>query len=208
MKRDLVIFDFDGTLADSLSWLMSVIDEVADRYRFRRLDRGALGTLRGADIWDVLEHHRVPRWRAPWVARHLRERMHREIGRIRLFPGIEQVLQHLADSGARLALASSNSRGNVTSVLGPHAALFSHLECGASIGGKASRLRRVLKASRVPAARAWYIGDEIRDARAAAQAGIAFGAVGWGYTQVQALLAHGAAASFASAEELLGKLLE
>ena len=34
----LAIFDFDGTLADSFAWFLSVINEVADRYGFRRIE--------------------------------------------------------------------------------------------------------------------------------------------------------------------------
>ncbi|WP_368855710.1 HAD hydrolase-like protein, partial [Proteus mirabilis] len=31
----LVIFDFDGTLSDSGDWFLSVVDELARRFRFR-----------------------------------------------------------------------------------------------------------------------------------------------------------------------------
>jgi beta-phosphoglucomutase-like phosphatase (HAD superfamily) len=33
----LVIFDFDGTLADSAGWLFGVLNQVADSYGFRRV---------------------------------------------------------------------------------------------------------------------------------------------------------------------------
>jgi phosphoglycolate phosphatase len=207
MQRELIIFDFDGTLADSLSWLMTVLDDVADRYGFMRLDPAHMSHLRGCDIWQVLEHQRVARWKVPLVARHLRARMQRDIGRIRLFPGIEHALQRLAAGGGRLGIASSNSSRNVSAVLGASAGLFRHLECGVSLNGKATRLKRLLEASGVPPARAWYIGDELRDARAAAQVGVAFGAVAWGYTHVQTLAAAGAHATFASAEDLAEALL-
>src|SRR5512142_1467642 len=42
----LVMFDFDGTLADSWPWLQTVIGELADRYGFRRPDDGDLQKLR------------------------------------------------------------------------------------------------------------------------------------------------------------------
>ena len=37
MRYNLVIFDFDGTLANSLPWFSRVLNEVADRYRFKRV---------------------------------------------------------------------------------------------------------------------------------------------------------------------------
>lgn len=44
----LVIFDFDGTLSDSGDWFISIIDDLADRFRFRRVDRNEIETLRRA----------------------------------------------------------------------------------------------------------------------------------------------------------------
>ena len=55
--------------------------------------------------------------------------------------------------------------------------------------GKAPKLRAVLKASGIPARQAIYLGDEIRDAEAAHKAGMAYGAVAWGYHSMDALRA-------------------
>jgi phosphoglycolate phosphatase len=77
----------------------------------------------------------------------------------------------------------------VRAVLGP-AVLeqFAALECGATLFGKPHRLRRILKQTRGDASATIYIGDEIRDAQAAARLGMTFGAVAWGYTDLEALL--------------------
>ncbi|WP_228135955.1 HAD hydrolase-like protein [Xanthomonas sp. NCPPB 1128] len=53
--------------------------------------------------------------------------------------------------------------------------------------GKRRKLRASLRACGVPPARALCVGDEIRDAEAARQAGIAFAGVAWGYTLPAAL---------------------
>ena len=44
----LVIFDFDGTLADSFPWVLRAMDDVADRFKFRRVREGELEELRTA----------------------------------------------------------------------------------------------------------------------------------------------------------------
>ena len=38
MSWRLAIFDFDGTLADSFPWFAGVLDRMADRHGFRRVD--------------------------------------------------------------------------------------------------------------------------------------------------------------------------
>jgi phosphoglycolate phosphatase len=36
-RYKLVVFDFDGTLADSGPWFMRVLNQVAERHRFRKV---------------------------------------------------------------------------------------------------------------------------------------------------------------------------
>jgi phosphoglycolate phosphatase len=56
----LVIFDFDGTLADSAGWLFGVLNQVADRYGFRRVDEAEIAMLRGRDNREIVLR---PGWR-------------------------------------------------------------------------------------------------------------------------------------------------
>src|SRR5690606_40860122 len=63
-----------------------------------------------------------------------------------------------------LSIVSSNSRANVSQILGNQCVeLFSSIECGASVFGKATRLRRVLKHMNIRPQDAIYIGDQATD---------------------------------------------
>ena len=95
----------------------------------------------------------------------------------------------MADRDIALALVTSNAMDIVRAVVGRSLfSRFAAVECGASLFGKSVRLRRALAVTRIDRSQAMYIGDEIRDAQAARRAGIAFGAVAWGYTELQVLL--------------------
>lgn len=187
-RYDLVILDFDGTLADSRTWFGSVFNEVARRYRFRQATPAELEALRGEGVPGVLRALGVAHWKVPLIARHMRKLVARDIAQIALFPGARQLVHDLADAGVRLAMVSSNAEANVRSVLGLEAAArIGHYACGASLHGKVAKFRIVLRAADVASARAIAIGDEIRDIDAAAGAGIASGAVAWGYATRAAL---------------------
>jgi phosphoglycolate phosphatase len=97
------------------------------------------------------------------------------------------MLQELSQAGVIMAMVSSDSGSNVRRALGDHAALMSQFACGASMFGKAAKFRAVLKRTGIAAADAIAIGDEVRDGEAAAQAGIDFGAVSWGYARPEAM---------------------
>ena len=107
---------------------------------------------------------------------------------IPLFAGVPGMLRTLHEGGVVLALATSDAEANARRALGPEgAARIAHWGCGAALFGKAGVLRRLLRDSGVAADQALMIGDELRDAEAAREAGIAFAAVAWGYNAREAL---------------------
>jgi phosphoglycolate phosphatase len=177
----LVLFDFDGTLADSQDWFLAIFDQVADRFGYRRLAPGDRERLRGFDSRAILRSLEIPIWKLPLIARHMRELAARDIERIRLFPGTAAMLAALEAGGFVAAVVSSNTEANVRRVLGPSAAHVARFACGASFFGKAAKIRAVLRATRTDPRAALLVGDEARDIEAARAAGIASAAVAWGY---------------------------
>ncbi|MES2347136.1 MAG: HAD hydrolase-like protein [Pseudomonadota bacterium] len=203
MNRKLIIFDFDGTLADTLPVFVNVFDQAADKYGFRRMDRSRQQELRNLDARQMMAIHEIPLWKVPAIATFMRSAMGRSLADIRLFDGMEDVLRALKAQGLMLAIVSSNSRSNVVAVLGPElAGLFTRFECGASLFGKLPKIRKVLAAAGVAREQTMLIGDEIRDARVSAEAGIDFGAVAWGFNHVEALIAEQPAQVFRQVAEL------
>lgn len=204
MTRKLIIFDFDGTLADTFPCFVRVFDEAADRYGFRRIDPADADLLRSYDARQVMAHHGIPLWKTPAIARFMRARIGEAAHGIGLFDGVTAVLQALTAQGVVLAIVSSNSRENVERILGPAlASLFVRLECGAALFGKLPKVRKVLAATGIAAADALLVGDEIRDARVAAAAGMDFGAVAWGFNHLEALLAEAPQRVFYQVRDML-----
>jgi len=110
------------------------------------------------------------------------------IDRIEPFENAEAMLKSLDQRGIKLTLVTSNSHENVTRILGSElTSLFHHSAFNTSMFGKRSALRRVLRDNQLSCNEAIYIGDELRDLEAARAEHIAFGAVAWGYTKLDAL---------------------
>lgn len=190
MKYKLVMFDFDGTLADSFPWVLSVANDIASQYHLNQIGRDGVEALRHSSAGQLLKRLNVPVWKVPFMVRRFRTIMSRQIGQITLFEGVGQVLANLSRQGCILAIISSNSATNVRQVLGrENTRWIRYYECGISLFGKSARIRKVLWQSAVQPDQAILIGDEIRDGEAARRTGVAFGAVGWGYTAVEALRA-------------------
>ncbi|WP_440224770.1 HAD hydrolase-like protein [Dokdonella sp. MW10] len=203
MRYRLVLFDFDGTLADSFPFFAATFNGLAARHGFRTVDAADVATLRGMGPREIMAHVGMPAWKLPIVARDFIAAMRAGRSSIRLFGGIADVLVELDRRGVAIAVVSSNARDNVEAVLGPSAARVRHVECGMSMFGKAARIRKVLRASGVAAHEAISIGDQASDFECSRKAGVAFGAVAWGYATIESLAALGPDMRFIKVEDLL-----
>jgi phosphoglycolate phosphatase len=188
MSYELAIFDFDGTLADSFGFFIATHDTLARRHGFAPIESARIDEYRGLEPREIMRRQGVPIWRLPLIARDFMIMMARDGAAIRAFEGIAEALRQLARRGVTLAIVTANSEDNVRRVLGPDVmACIRLVDSGADLFGKRRRLERVMKQCAATPGTTIYIGDQTTDARAAREAGIAFGAVSWGYASAELL---------------------
>lgn len=203
----LVIFDFDGTLADSFPWFCSVLDQTADKFGLNRVKPEEIESLREHSSREALNRLGVPMWKLPAIANYMRGLAVEGISAIPLFPGAGATLAALHRGGVRLALVSSNAEAAVRAVLGPASDLIDRYACGSSLWGKASKFRSVLRGLGADHSQTLAIGDEIRDIDAAREAGLAAGAITFGYNSRQALAEHNPDYLFDDYDDLLSVVI-
>ncbi|MCC4610950.1 HAD hydrolase-like protein [Xanthomonas campestris pv. esculenti] len=177
----LIIFDFDGTLADSFDFFLSTQRVLASRHGFRAVEAHEVDAARRLSTRELVKTSGLSAWRLPLVAADF-IRLMRAAPPVALFDGIATVLTELHAGGTRLAVVSSNSVENVQRALGAAlSAKFAVIEGGSHLLGKQRALRRVLRATGYRAAQAVYVGDQVADWEAAQAVGLPFAAVAWGY---------------------------
>lgn len=202
-RHRLVIFDFDGTLADSFPWFCSILDQTSDRFGLNRVKPEEIESLREHSSRDALNYLGVPIWKLPAIATYMRGLAVEGISRIPLFAGASDMLGELNAAGVKLALVSSNAEAAVRAVLGPASELIDRYACGSSLWGKASKFRTVLKTLGIDHIEALAVGDEIRDIDAAREAGLAAGSITFGYNSRKALASHNPDYLFDDYDDLL-----
>jgi phosphoglycolate phosphatase len=200
----LLIFDFDGTLADSAHWFAHVFNGAAKRYGFRQIDAAEMAALRGQPNREIVRALGVPAWKIPFIAAHFRRLAAQAAPDLKLFPGVDHMLRRLAAGRVKIAVVSSNSEAAVRRVLGPELAdLITDYGCGASVFGKARKFKAVIRKAGVADADVLCVGDEVRDIEAARQAHLATGAVTWGYATPEILRAQRPSAVFETPGDIL-----
>ncbi|NQE64262.1 HAD-IA family hydrolase [Caulobacter sp. RHG1] len=202
-RYELVIFDFDGTLADSAAWMMRAVNPMARRYGFKTVTDEEIEMLRGRSTREVIRYLGVSPWKLPLIARAGKKLMAADAHTIPLFPETARMLRTLHEAGVKIAVVSSNSEAVIRRVLGKELGdLISLYSCGASLFGKARKFKQVTSKG-VSRDKVICIGDETRDIEAARAVGLDCGAVGWGYAKPAILAQHGPTVSFASMSEII-----
>lgn len=203
MDYKLIIFDFDGTLADSFPYFLRTINTLATTYNFPTINTEDVEQLRGLDARQMMKRANLPAWKIPLIARSFIRLMARDIDQIRLFDGIPELLKTLADRGIKLAIVSSNSEENIRRILGAESAsLITYYGCGTSLFGKQHKFKKAMDRSRVTPAETLCVGDEVRDIEAAREATAAAGAVAWGYTRPDVWEAYTDIAVFSTPDDI------
>ena len=186
----VIIFDFDGTLADTIDILLSITNRLSAEFGFKSATKEELAQLSNLNSWQILQYSGISIFKFPLLIRRLKAELHSEVPNIQLFPGIKEVLLELKKRGFQLGIITSNSRENVLGALEKNGLqdTFTFIYSGSTFG-KHKVISKWLRIENVHTEKVVYVGDEIRDIDAAKKTGIKVIAVGWGFNSQEALAA-------------------
>jgi len=179
MAKKYIIFDFDGTIADTFKVVEKIGMELAPKYQVQ-LDTQV---AREIGLKGLLHKLKFPMWMIPKILIEMKEKLTEYIkDEAVLFPGMELVLNELSQRYT-LGIVSSNSKENIECFLKKHSVLnlFSFIHSDSSLFGKDQILKRLCKKHQIKNQEMLYVGDEDRDIWAAKKFGVKIIAVSWGY---------------------------
>ncbi len=185
--KPTLIFDFDGTLADTLPHLLALSNRLASEYGYRKVTERDINALRGLHAREVIRWLGVPWYQLPRLARRFRIELHREMPRVAPIKSIPDAVVRLAQD-FKLGILTTNSVANVDVFLRlQQMSQFAFVCSSPRLLGKRRTLKRVLREQRLLAADTLYVGDEVRDVEAARACGLHTIAVSWGANDAHTL---------------------
>lgn len=204
-----VIFDFDGTIADSREVLLAQYNQIAPRLRVRPVQRADLERLQRLAPKDAMREYDVAWWKVPLLVYAIRRALRDQIACIDLCRGMREVLAELSAQNVRCSVLSTNSTENIARFSKHHGLPRFSAICGnVSMFGKARALERFIREQGLDRKHVVYVGDEVRDVEAANRIGVRCVAVTWGFSHRDSLAQRHPWRLVTTADELIAALCE
>lgn len=201
----VIIFDFDGTIADSFGAVLAIANRLANEFGYAPVQPKDVKPLRNLSSREIIKQANLPVIKVLFLLRRLRRELNREIQYLQPIPGIKEALVTLKQQGHQLGIVTSNSQENVVAFLENQnlAELFDFVSSGLTLLGKGRIIQQVLRRYRLDPDSVIYVGDETRDIEAARTVRIQVIAVGWGFNSSEILAAQNPDALIHTPEELV-----
>ena len=187
--KTTILFDFDGTLAETMMLIHTVFNRLSGIYGYRHLPEKEIEELRHLTIHEFIEHAGMALWKVPIVAIHARRLMHRDMHEIHPPAGLVDVLTRIHESGRyHMDILTSNRSKNVHKFLSQHNIdWFDEVHSTRSILSKKRRVKKYIREKGIDPQNLYYMGDTTVDVESARLAGARSVAVSWGLNTEEVL---------------------
>jgi len=189
MTVKVIIFDFDGTIADTLDAIVSITNRLAEEFGYKQTSQEDLAILRNLTSRQIIKQSGVSIFKIPFLIKKVKAELNNEIQELSAFIGIKEAFIELKSQGNRLGIVTSNSKENVTAFLHKNGLqeLFDFIYSAPTIFGKSKVINRIVKTENIKLEDVIYVGDETRDIEAAKKTHIKAIAVTWGFNSKEVL---------------------
>lgn len=192
MTKKVIMFDFDGTIADTLDAIVSITNRLAVEFGYKQTTQEELAQIQNLNSKEIIKQSGISIFKLPFLLRKVKAELNKEIQRVRPISGIKEALIELKNQGNRLGILTSNSSANVVAFLETNGLedLFDFIYSGKTLFGKSKVMNNLLKQENIDPKTAIYVGDETRDIEAARKSHIKAIAVSWGFNSAEVLAKH------------------
>lgn len=210
-RFDLIIFDWDGTLVDSIDWIVHCIQQAAERYGCPVPEPQAAKDIIGLSIENAIKqlfpdtdnaicHNMAVHYSQTFFSK--------QISQDDLFPGVLDMLRQFKDDGYRLAVATGKKSSGLAQAINATgvAELFCTTRCSDQTASKPNPLMidQIVAELGISKQRTLMVGDSVHDLQMAINAGVASIGVTCGAHSAETLQPYQPLCCLAYPAELIG----
>lgn len=192
---DLIVFDWDGTLIDSVGWIVDCLHHAAEACGLPQASDAAARAVIGLGLGEAMQtlFPQADQAALPLLVQAYKDHYStRELGRGDLFDGVLDMLDDLKVRGYRLAVATGKGRSGLQQAMRATgtSGLFHATRCCDETASKPDPLMllELMREIGAPPARTLMIGDSVHDMKMAGNAQVAAVGVACGANSREQLL--------------------
>jgi phosphoglycolate phosphatase len=187
MKK-IIVFDFDGTIADTFPEAVKVLNEILPSFGLRKVEREDLKIFRSEGTRKTLKQLKIPWIKIIRINKKLMTELKGRVEFLELIRGMDKTLKELKNRGYKLGILTGNLKESVEKFLNKNdLEIFDFIYSGGGILGKHLAIKKMMKKEGLKKEDFVYVGDEVRDIEACKKVGVKIISVAWGFNDYDAL---------------------
>lgn len=178
--KDIIIFDYDGVIADSLDFVIDIYNDLAPKYDLDKIkDKREFTEFFNGNFFQGLKDNGIEPEVSEKFLKDMTDQLAEHTEKTPFFDGIKEVLEELANNYKLMIITSNLSRvvkknldeKNITSI-----------EEVIGADKEKSKVKKIEKVKREnPESAIYYVGDTVGDIYEGRKAGVATIGVTWGF---------------------------
>lgn len=185
---DCIIFDFDGTLADTERHSLAIYNELAREYGFTVFTHEDMEELKHMLPAKIIAKANIPYAKLFKILKKGQEMLKKHIDDV---PSFEKDLKHTIDElrpyTKKIGIVSSNMKKNIRRFLKNNGVEDMDFIVSSPLFSKEAKIAKILRRYKLNADQVVYVGDEFRDITASRKAGVKIISASWGYNSRELL---------------------
>ena len=184
-----LIFDFDGTIADTLPFTVNNALELNRSLKLLSAEKIDIEKFRSMDLSNYIKSLKIPTLKLLYFVIRLQMKLRSQINSVPTFNDLAETLVALKRQGVKTGIVTSNSKGNVKKFLqSNNLNYFDFIYTTINYFEKSGLIDKAIRKLKLNKDEVIYIGDEVRDIDAARESNIKVTSVCWGFNTKDVLL--------------------
>ncbi|MEC4895962.1 MAG: HAD-IA family hydrolase [Oscillatoria sp. PMC 1051.18] len=190
MTIKVIVFDFDGTIADTREAFVKILNNLSGEFGYQPVSEQEALELKNLSSREIIKQSQISVVKIPLILRRAKVELGKEITNLKPVEEMAKTVEEISQKGYQLGIITSNIKENVVTFLEKNnlKTAFNFIYSGTSFFGKDKVINKLFKEYQLGAENIVYVGDETRDIEAAKKSGVKVIAVSWGFNS-EAVLA-------------------
>lgn len=162
-----IIFDFDGTIADTSEFVYEEIHKQTQKFKLKITKKEIKHTIQEHSFISLIKQFKINQFLLIWIIWRIQRHLGKQIRNFKTFPHIKQIINQL-NKTHNLYILTGNSKNNVEDFLKNNNLenKFQKIKSRVNPFDKSNSINKFMKKYELKKSETIYIGDELSDLKA------------------------------------------